>query len=88
MLTSTLLLALTQAFLGSSKLLTSRQSDSSQEVIAPATYDGKCFYPTPDAANFELESYLGRWYQVAGTAFGPTAGCKYVASKQRQLDKA
>jgi len=57
--------------------LTPRQSETSQ-AVAPALYDGKCFYPQPDAANFDLESYLGRWYQVAGTAFGPTAGCKCV----------
>jgi len=75
MLASTLLLALTQGLLGSSKTLDSRQSDETK-VIAPATYDGQCFYPQPDAANFNLEKYLGRWYQVAGTAFGPTAGCK------------
>ncbi|KAK1994796.1 lipocalin-like domain-containing protein [Colletotrichum falcatum] len=42
-----------------------------------STWDGRCFYPTPDAA-FDLEAYLGRWYQVAGTAAPFTAGCKCV----------
>lgn len=45
--------------------------------VVQSTWDGKCFYPTPDAA-FDLESYLGRWYQVAGTVAPFTAGCKCI----------
>lgn len=45
--------------------------------VVPSVWDGKCFYPAPDAA-FDLESYLGRWYQVAGTVAPFTAGCKCI----------
>jgi apolipoprotein D and lipocalin family protein len=77
MLLSTLTVLITHALLGSAKTLKSRQAQSSL-AAAPALYDGKCFYPQADVADFDLEQYLGRWYQVAGTAFGPTAGCKCV----------
>ena len=63
--------------LGSAKNLKFRQAQNSL-AVAPALYDEQCFYPQPDVADFQLEEYLGRWYQVAGTAFGPTAGCKCV----------
>ncbi|TEA15304.1 putative lipocalin [Colletotrichum sidae] len=45
--------------------------------VVPSVWDGKCFYPTPDAA-FDLTSYLGRWYQVAGTIAPFTAACKCI----------
>ncbi|KAK1974697.1 lipocalin-like domain-containing protein [Colletotrichum cereale] len=45
--------------------------------VVQSTWDGRCFYPTPDAA-FDLEAYLGRWYQVAGTLAPFTAGCKCI----------
>ncbi|KDN64791.1 putative lipocalin-like domain-containing protein [Colletotrichum sublineola] len=45
--------------------------------VVQSTWDGRCFYPTPDAA-FDLEAYLGRWYQVAGTVAPFTAGCKCI----------
>lgn len=38
-----------------------------------------CFYPVPDP-KFNLEAYLGTWYQVAGTPFGPTAGASCVTA--------
>ncbi|KAK4208658.1 apolipo protein D [Rhypophila decipiens] len=43
--------------------------------VVPATYDGKCFYPKPDIG-FDLKSYVGRWYQVAGTPQPFNAACK------------
>jgi hypothetical protein len=43
----------------------------------PSLWDGKCFYPTGDIG-FQLEPYLGRWYQVAGTLAPFTAGCKCI----------
>ncbi|EME80793.1 uncharacterized protein MYCFIDRAFT_140879, partial [Pseudocercospora fijiensis CIRAD86] len=43
-----------------------------------ASYDGQYFYPKP-TSNFELDSYLGRWYQVAGT-LAPTAGCRCISA--------
>jgi len=41
----------------------------------PALYDGSCYYPKPDIG-FDLNSYLGRWYQVAGTIAPYNANCK------------
>lgn len=38
----------------------------------PATWDGFCYYAKPDIA-FDLSTYFGRWFQVAGTEF------KYVS---------
>lgn len=47
----------------------------------PATWDGKCWYPTADSG-FQLESYLsGRWYQVAGTLAPFTAGCRCISAQ-------
>lgn len=58
------------------------QDDHSGETpdvpnVVPSLWDGKCFYPTGDIG-FELEPYLGRWYQVAGTIAPFTAGCKCI----------
>lgn len=38
-----------------------------------------CFYPRP-ASSFDLGSYLGTWYQVAGYEAIFTAGCKCVTA--------
>lgn len=43
----------------------------------PSLWDGQCFYPKSDIG-FELDSYLGRWYQVAGTIAPFTANCKCI----------
>jgi apolipoprotein D and lipocalin family protein len=43
----------------------------------PSLWDGACTYPTPDAG-FTLDSYLGRWYQVAGTIAPFTRNCKCI----------
>lgn len=51
--------------------------NSTQSSVVDATYDGQCFYPKP-TEDFELNSYLGRWYQVAGTVAPFTAGCKCI----------
>lgn len=45
--------------------------------VVPSTWDGQCYYPASDSA-FQLDSYLGRWYQVAGTLAPFTAGCKCI----------
>lgn len=45
----------------------------------PAVWDGQCYYARPDVA-FDLTTYLGRWYQVAGTEFPYTAGAKCVSA--------
>jgi len=77
---ATTILALTSAATG----FIVRQEPSSNETtalpnVAAAQYDGSCFYPVPDS-KFDLKSYLGTWYQVAGTPFGPTAGARCVTA--------
>ncbi|KAJ4309209.1 hypothetical protein N0V94_009036, partial [Neodidymelliopsis sp. IMI 364377] len=49
------------------------------------TTDSTCFYPVPDP-KFNLEAYLGTWYQVAGTPFGPTAGASCVTANYELND--
>ncbi|KAK4244294.1 Calycin-like protein [Corynascus novoguineensis] len=51
----------------------------------PSLWDGTCFYPKPDIG-FELESYLGRWYQIAGTNAPYTANCKCVFAEYKLND--
>jgi len=46
----------------------------------PSSWDGECFYPKPDIG-FQLESYLGKWFQVAGTVAPFTAGCKCIQAQ-------
>lgn len=48
-------------------------------VDVDLTLSSSCFYPVPDS-KFNLEAYLGTWYQVAGTPFGPTAGASCVTA--------
>ncbi|KAK4183755.1 Calycin-like protein [Podospora australis] len=43
----------------------------------PSLWDGSCYYPKADIG-FDLNTYLGRWYQVAGTLAPYTAGCKCI----------
>lgn len=61
---------------------TNDTTTSSTPNVVAAQYDGSCFYPVPDA-KFNLESYLGTWYQVAGTPFGPTAGARCVTANYK-----
>ncbi|KAL5380974.1 hypothetical protein DPSP01_007506 [Paraphaeosphaeria sporulosa] len=64
-----------------SALYLPRSSSSSQTpLVQDALYDGHCFYPRP-TPNFNLTAYLGTWYQVAGTPFGPTAGARCVTAE-------
>lgn len=57
-------------------------SSSSEEVpnVVRSTWDGKCFYPVADET-FHLESYLGKWYQIAGTLAPFTAGCSCITAE-------
>ncbi|KAK0611820.1 Calycin-like protein [Immersiella caudata] len=43
----------------------------------PALYDGSCYYPQPDPG-FNLTTYLGRWYQVAGTIAPYNRNCSCI----------
>ncbi|KAK4505533.1 hypothetical protein PRZ48_003496 [Zasmidium cellare] len=73
----TVLIAALLAVKGSAFALRTRSTNSTQPSVVDATYDGQCFYPKP-AEDFDLSSYLGRWYQVAGTVAPFTAGCKCI----------
>ncbi|KAK3214674.1 hypothetical protein GRF29_19g928750 [Pseudopithomyces chartarum] len=55
-------------------------ASSQTPLVQDALYDGKCFYPKP-FPHFNLTAYLGTWYQVAGTPFGPTAGARCVTAQ-------
>lgn len=63
--------------------LISRQSGQQQPLQQPllnvtdALWDGQCYYPKATPV-FNLDNYLGRWYQVAGSAFSETAGCTCI----------
>lgn len=80
MLTSSIILT-TATLLGLASAtpapLRQRQAASAFPNVTEARWDGKCFYPEPDD-DFELNEYLGRWYQVAGTVAPFTAGCSCV----------
>ncbi|CAK9784748.1 Calycin-like protein [Cutaneotrichosporon oleaginosum] len=52
---------------------------SNDKKPVPATWDGTCYYPRPDPY-FDLDTYYGRWYQVAGTVFPYTEGSTCVAA--------
>lgn len=54
-----------------------KNATSSVPNTVPSLWDGECFYPTPDIG-FDTKSYLGRWYQVAGTVAPFTASCKCI----------
>jgi apolipoprotein D and lipocalin family protein len=51
----------------------------------PSLWDSQCFYPQGDPG-FELDSYLGRWYQVAGTIAPFTADCKCIFAEYELND--
>jgi apolipoprotein D and lipocalin family protein len=57
--------------------LKQRQMQQIPLNITTSLWDGQCFYPTP-TPDFSLDTYLGRWYQVAGSTFGETAGCTCI----------
>lgn len=60
--------------------LLSRQEHEPQQQslnVTDSTWDGQCFYPKPTSV-FDVNDYMGRWYQVAGSAFGETAGCTCI----------
>lgn len=52
----------------------------------PSTWDGHCFYPKADPG-FLLPSYLGKWFQVAGTLAPFTANCKCIQAEYELNDE-
>ncbi|KAJ0114328.1 hypothetical protein J7T55_010717 [Diaporthe amygdali] len=60
--------------------LQSRQGVTSNGTnVVSALWDGTCFYPK-SVSTFDLASYLGTWYQVAGYEAIFTAGCKCITA--------
>lgn len=59
---------------------TSQNSTSAPLNAVPSSWDGSCYYPKADIG-FQLESYLGKWFQVAGTVAPFTAGCKCIQAQ-------
>jgi apolipoprotein D and lipocalin family protein len=57
-------------------------SSQEQETLnaVPSSWDGHCYYPKADIG-FQLETYLGKWFQVAGTVAPFTAGCKCIQAQ-------
>lgn len=68
-------------------LLMRQESEHEQQPlnVADALWDGQCFYPRPTPV-FDLDSYLGRWYQVAGSAFDETQGCTCIYAEYNLND--
>ena len=60
----------------------SSSSSSSDQVpnVVRSTWDGQCFYPTADET-FHLPSYLGKWFQIAGTLAPFTSGCSCITAE-------
>ncbi|KFH44617.1 Apolipoprotein D-like protein [Hapsidospora chrysogenum ATCC 11550] len=56
---------------------TNNTSPPSTSHVVPSLWDGSCYYPISDP-DFHLDTYLGRWYQVAGTLAPFTRGCKCI----------
>lgn len=70
-----------QISLGLAAVASATKNTTAVELNAvPSSWDGKCFYPKADIG-FQLESYLGKWYQVAGTVAPFTANCKCIQAE-------
>jgi apolipoprotein D and lipocalin family protein len=54
-------------------------------TVVDAVYDGHCFYPKP-YPEFKLESYLGKWYQLAATEVYFSKGCSCVSAEYKLND--
>ncbi|KAK7221835.1 hypothetical protein V2G26_009838 [Clonostachys chloroleuca] len=65
-----------QVVLGAATAAAVAATNSTLSVV-PSLWDGHCSYPKGDDG-FQLDSYLGRWYQVAGTLAPFTANCKCI----------
>ncbi|ROV91843.1 hypothetical protein VMCG_09207 [Cytospora schulzeri] len=64
----------------SASLVEPREGTTSNGTnVVSALWDGLCFYPQSDST-FNLTSYLGRWYQVAGYVAIFDAGCKCITA--------
>ena len=69
--------ALVAAVSAAPSLLVRQEAEASTLDVADALWDGECFYPKP-TSDFELDQYLGRWYQMAGTPAPFSQGCSCI----------
>ncbi|PSR88938.1 lipocalin-like domain-containing protein [Coniella lustricola] len=56
-----------------------RATTSNGTNVVSATWDGECFYPVSDST-FDISTYLGVWYQVAGYTAIFDADCKCITA--------
>lgn len=54
-------------------------NNSTNLPVTSARYDTKCYYPSP-TDDFSLSSYLGTWYQIAGTPAPFLSNCKCISA--------
>lgn len=70
-------LSLVTGVSGAPRLHPRQETEVAALDVTDALWDGECFYPKP-TSDFELDQYLGRWYQVAGTPAPFTQGCSCI----------
>ncbi|KAJ4396795.1 hypothetical protein N0V93_001017 [Gnomoniopsis smithogilvyi] len=56
-----------------------RAGTTANGTVVSATFDGYCYYPTPDTS-FDVTTYGGVWYQVAGYVAIFDATCKCITA--------
>ncbi|CAN8098621.1 unnamed protein product [Discula destructiva] len=57
-----------------------RAGTTTNGTVVAANFDGYCYYPNPDAS-FDVTTYGGTWYQVAGYDAIFTSGCKCITAE-------
>lgn len=72
-----ILLGLAGTVLGAPPLHLRQETEAATLDVSDALWDGECFYPKP-TSDFDLDQYLGRWYQVAGTPAPFTQDCTCI----------
>ncbi|KAF3769169.1 Calycin-like protein [Cryphonectria parasitica EP155] len=77
--TSILTCALSLAAAVSASSVSPRATTSNGTNVVSANWDGECFYPISDST-FDIDTYLGVWYQVAGYTAIFDAGCKCITA--------
>lgn len=80
MRTQVSLLALVAAVSAAPSVRVRQEAEPPAPSVADAQWDSECFYPK-STPGFELDQYLGRWYQVAGTPAPFTEGCSCISAE-------
>jgi apolipoprotein D and lipocalin family protein len=80
MLSKAVILSFAWAIAASPVAVPQTDASSSTPAIAVDTiFDGKCYYPKADS-RFQLDTFLGRWYQLAATNAPFSLGCTCVTA--------